>query len=323
MMRIAVMRHTRNRFARTALLGLLCWGLLGADTEAQTYLRNRDFINLGNPEAYLNYGRKEYDPYPSAVNARNRYDRLGNYLSRGFDVFNWELSRPGRSVITQRGNEYGGWFGNLVMLSDSYKEWNYRVTMGDDIRVNLSDLTMKDPRWFGILLDGASSDNRFTMFLSQGGDQLGVPKFSTFRPNKERSPVLVFGGHWETKLGNVLRLGTTYFQPPHGQHVRPERVLPQGRYPLQHVAPLFHRGDYRRRFAGRHGNSGPSLRRRHCDSGRVAGAGRAPEQHRRGSGIRIEPEDDRSCKRTGRRAGGGRSGAGGLRISDAHVQSSL
>ena len=205
------MSKARTSLVRTVLLAFVCWGMLGADAEAQTFLRNRDFLNLGHPESYLNYGRKEYDPYPAVINARNRYDRLGNYLSRGFNVFTWEFSRPGVSNINTRTAQYLGWFTNLVMLNDSYKGWNYRVTLGEDIRAKFSDLTFSDPRFFGILLDGASSDNKFTLMLSQGGDLLNIPKFSTFKATKERSPVLIFGGHWETKLGNVLRMGATYF----------------------------------------------------------------------------------------------------------------
>ncbi len=203
------MKYTRRCLELLVLAACLALSLRAA--EAQTTLRNREFLNLGNPEPYLNYGRKEYDPYPSVINARNKYDRLGNYLSRGFEVFSWEFSRPGYSTINTRTAQYLGWFNDLIILSDTYRGWNYSVTMGEDIRTKLSDLTMKDPRFFGVLLDGASSDNKFTLFLSQGGDLLNTPKFSTFRATNERSPVLIFGGHWETKLGNVLQLGATYF----------------------------------------------------------------------------------------------------------------
>ena len=205
------MRAARQRLVRAVLLGLSGWILLAADVEAQTFMRNREFLNLGHPEPYLNYGRKEYDPYPAVINARNRYDRLGNFLSRGFNVFTWEFSRPGVSRINTRTAQYLGWFANLVMLNDSYRGWNYRLTLGEDIRAKFTDLTFHDPRFFGILLDGASSDNRFTLMLSQGGDLLNTSKFSTFRATTERSPVLIFGGHWETKLGNVMTLGATYF----------------------------------------------------------------------------------------------------------------
>ena len=203
------MKYTRRCLELLTLIGGLA--LIAPAVEAQTATRNREFLNLGSTEGYLNYGRKEYDPYPSVINARNKYDRLGNYLSRGFEVFSWEFSRPGYSSINTRTAQYLGWFNDLIILSDTYRGWNYSVTMGEDIRAKLSDLTMKDPRFFGVLLDGASSDNKFTLFLSQGGDLMNAPKFSTFRSTTERSPVLIFGGHWETRLGDVLQLGATYF----------------------------------------------------------------------------------------------------------------
>ena len=241
--------NARKRMVRTALLAFVGLGMLGAEAEAQTFLRNRDFLNLGHPEPYLNYGRKEYDPYPSVINARNRYDRLGNYLSRGFNVLNWEFSRPGESNITTRTAQYLGWFANLVMLNDSYKGWNYRVTLGEDIRAKFSDLTFSEPRLFGILLDGASSDNRFTLILSQGGDLLNAAKFSTFKATRETSPVLIFGGHWETKLGNVLRMGATYFNQHMANTADENGSLLKGDTPYSMLPPLFHRSHRRRRFA--------------------------------------------------------------------------
>ena len=233
------MSNARKSLVRTALLAFVGLGMLGAEAEAQTFLRNRDFLNLGHPEPYLNYGRKEYDPYPSVINARNRYDRLGNYLSRGFNVFTWEFSRPGESNINTRTAQYLGWFANLVMLNDSYKGWNYRVTLGEDIRAKFSDLTFSDPRFFGILLDGASSDNKFTLMLSQGGDLLNAAKFSTFKATRETSPVLIFGGHWETKLGNVLRMGATYFNQHMANTADENGSFLKGDTPYSMLPPSF------------------------------------------------------------------------------------
>jgi hypothetical protein len=233
------MSNARKSLVRTALLAFVGLGMLGAEAEAQTFLRNRDFLNLGHPEPYLNYGRKEYDPYPSVINARNRYDRLGNYLSRGFNVFTWEFSRPGQSNINTRTAQYLGWFANLVMLNDSYKGWNYRVTLGEDIRAKFSDLTFSDPRFLGILLDGASSDNKFTLMLSQGGDLLNAAKFSTFKATRETSPVLIFGGHWETKLGNVLRMGATYFNQHMANTADENGSFLKGDTPYSMLPPSF------------------------------------------------------------------------------------
>ena len=210
------MRHERG----DSQIGIwACWAvcvlaMLADAALAQTHLRQRDFLNLGSAEGYLNYGRTEYEPYPELISARNRYDRLGNFQMRGHKTFTWQLQRPGYSEISTRSEQYLGWFNNLVVMNDTYKGWNFGVTVGEDIRTKFTDLTFQDPRFFGIRMDGASADNRFTLLLSQGGSQATQspnPKFSTFQGGKERSSVLMFGGHWETKLGNVLKLGSTYF----------------------------------------------------------------------------------------------------------------
>ena len=65
---------------RAGMLWIACVLLvLGDSVSAQTHLRQRDFLNLGSTEGYLNYGRTEYEPYPELISARNRYDRLGNF----------------------------------------------------------------------------------------------------------------------------------------------------------------------------------------------------------------------------------------------------
>ena len=171
----------------------------------------------------------------------------------------WEFSRPGQSNINTRTAQYLSWFAALVMLNDSYKGWNYRVTLGEDIRAKFSDLTFSDPRFLGILLDGASSDNRFTLMLSQGGDLLNAAKFSTFKATRETSPVLIFGGHWETKLGNVLRMGATYFNQHMANTADENGSFLKGDTPLQHAAALFYRSHYRRRFARRYRSGGYRL----------------------------------------------------------------
>lgn len=83
--------------------------MLGDAVLAQTHLRQRDFLNLGSTEGYLNYGRSEYEPYPELISARNRYDRLGNFQMRGHKTFTWQLQRPGYSEISTRSEQYLGW----------------------------------------------------------------------------------------------------------------------------------------------------------------------------------------------------------------------
>ncbi|MEW6754297.1 MAG: hypothetical protein AB1505_25435 [Candidatus Latescibacterota bacterium] len=221
------------------LAAWVCSLLLPGGSAAQTQLRDREFLNLGSPEPYLNYGRKEYDPYPDVITARNKYDRLGNFQMRGYRVFQWELDRPGYSTIDSKRAQYMGWFTNVVILNDSYRGWNYSATIGEDIRTNLTDLTVNDPRWYGLRMDGASSDNRFTLMLSQGGSQYTVPKFSTFQNTKERSAVLVFGGHWETQVGSLLRLGATYYNQHMTDTFNENGSFLRGDTPYSMLPPAF------------------------------------------------------------------------------------
>ena len=74
------------------LLGLLIWGMSGVDIQAQTQMKNRDFLHLGDPEPYLNYGRTMFEPYPDVLTSRNQYDRLGNFLkSTNLELFCFSL----------------------------------------------------------------------------------------------------------------------------------------------------------------------------------------------------------------------------------------
>ncbi len=240
----AIMEHANRGYRlRLHVLGVLCALVaLGDVGFAQTHLRDRDFLNLGSTEGYLNYGRTEYEPYPELISARNRYDRLGNFQMRGHRTFTWELQRPGFSEISTRSEQYLGWFNNLIIMNDTYRGWDFGVTVGEDIRTKLTDLTFHDPRYYGIRMDGASADNRFTLLLSQGGTQATQspnPKFSTFQGGKERSSVLMFGGHWETQLGNILKLGATYFNHHMLDTFNDKGAFVRGDTPYSMLAPAF------------------------------------------------------------------------------------
>ena len=136
----ATMRLTRRRVLSACRfsghwVGVLVTILVLVDVaSSQTHLRQRDFLNLGAVEGYLNYGRTEYEPYPELISARNRYDRLGNFQMRGHRTFTWELQRPGYSELATRSEQYLGWFNNLVVMNDTYRGWNMGVTVGEDIR---------------------------------------------------------------------------------------------------------------------------------------------------------------------------------------------
>ncbi len=220
------------------LLGLLVWGGSGVDIQAQTQLKNRDFLHLGDPEPYLNYGRTMYDAYPDVLTSRNQYDRLGNFLMRGYNMFRLDDVRPGFSEIS-RHRLYTQWFNSMIITTDTYRGWNYSLTVGDEIRTKLSDMTVKHPRWDGIRFDGAASDNQFTFMFTRGEQTASLPKFSTFESGRERSSVVAFGGHWQTELGDILELGATYYNQHMADSFNPDGSFLRGDTPYSILPPTF------------------------------------------------------------------------------------
>ena len=220
------------------LLGLLIWGVSGVDIQAQTQMKNRDFLHLGDPEPYLNYGRTMFEPYPDVLTSRNQYDRLGNFLMRGYNMFRLDDVRPGFSQVS-RHRLYAQWFNSMIITSDTYRGWNYSLTVGDEIRTKLSDMTVKHPRWDGIRIDGAASDNQFTLMFTRGEQTASLPKFSTFESGRERSSVVAFGGHWQTELGDILQLGATYYNQHMADSFNSDGSFLKGDTPYSILPPNF------------------------------------------------------------------------------------
>jgi hypothetical protein len=203
--------HRGRILSLAALTVLVSWATLSWSQPTQQRVRN--FVNTGETESYLNYGRKEYEAYPQVLTARNRYDRLGGFLMRGYQVFSMNTHDPSRSGLSDidRHVLFLQWFNALIIGSDSYRGWNYTLTVGEDIRSKFTSLTFKDPRWNGIRLDTGSSDNNFTLLFTRGASTTQTPYFSTFSASPEQSTVPQLGFHWQTNLGSVLQVGATYF----------------------------------------------------------------------------------------------------------------
>lgn len=222
----------------TLLLGLLLVVVSAPQLVAQARLQNRAFLRLDDPEPYLNYGRTMFDPYPDVLSSRNQYDRLGNFLMRGYNIVRFDEVRPGLSDM-ERETRFVEWFNNLIITNDSYRGVNYSLSVGDVIRTKFTDMTMKHPRWDGVRLDGATSDNRFTLMFSRGERTTQTTRFSTFGTSAERSSVIAFGGHWQTRLGDILQLGTTYYNQHMSDNANADNSFLRGDTPYSMLPPSF------------------------------------------------------------------------------------
>ncbi len=179
------------------------------------------FLGRPSPDGYVNYGEHIYQPYRRQILLAPRYDYLGNFLTEGFLVYEMDEQRPGSSVI--RKDRLYRSLNNLIIAHDNYGPWNWALTVGDEIRTELTRLTFYRATFNGLRWDVVFPGNKLTLLTARGFDSSTFPTLQTFSSpidrgtgvlteylrREEENPVFTFGGHWETRLGDVLRFGAT------------------------------------------------------------------------------------------------------------------
>ena len=212
------------------LVGLLLAVPVSAQLSSRTAVE-RDFLNYGTHSPYRNYAFEPYAPPPIFGWSVPRYDRLGNYIMQGRVMLSADETRPGLSNFEglrfETGNVYAvGLPFNYTVLQDAYKGRSYAmmVLLGSDkvetspVRARFSPLTVNITRYTGVRFDVNGPKNKATFIYGRGaGDR---DRFSLFTVPEiediaERSPVIIWGLHWQTQVGSALRLGSTFIN----QHI--------------------------------------------------------------------------------------------------------
>jgi hypothetical protein len=189
---------------------------------ADAQLISRDNYPLWEKEGYENISRLGYRDFDERDVERRVYDPFGVYLIDGVPVFSLQETRtdgPERGSAIFKSPLYPGIFRNLMVGMDSYQGWSASIMVGDAIPTRFSPLTLNLSRLNGIRFDASSRKSSFSIIgsrvsdpvllatgLTRSGVQVnsegisGNPSFGTY----------LVGGHWETNLGSVLKLGSTY-----------------------------------------------------------------------------------------------------------------
>jgi len=202
-----------------ALLAVLCWDGALAQLKVRTEV-DRDFLSYGNPVKYRNYAFEPFVPSPIFGWEVARYDRLGQYVMQGRVSLSADEQRPGLSRIDglqfQQLYEVAAQF-NVAMLRDSYLGTNYAllIILGNDrgrmepVKTQFSPLTLNMTRYAGVRFDANGPKNKTSLIFSKGAGSRN--RFSFFTMGREeRSPVILWGGHWESAVGSALKLGSTF-----------------------------------------------------------------------------------------------------------------
>ena len=168
---------------------------------------------------YSNYARSNYQSYVNtSIEGDYYYDVYGNFLTRGWLIFDWRQQNPqpfGSTLF--KDGRFAGWFNNLLVASDHKGQYHYAVTVGNEIRTTLTPMTFSKPVFNGIQLDWASDKYRATLLLSR----ISEPDFSSgglveFRGARSDNTNF-FGGRLEAQVGDFIKVGGTLANAHHVQ----------------------------------------------------------------------------------------------------------
>ena len=173
---------------------------------------------------YFNYSGRNYENYSLQFLRRKFFDGFGNYLVDGLSVF--DFSEEQRQATADNSQDQGGtsdltktryyqnYFNNLAIVNDYYGGFSTRLMIGDAIRTKFTSLTFDKARFNGIRWDGGTAKYRGTVVASRISDPIRFSFDNAFYSSGitriRNWTQYLFGGHFETDIGDVATIGATY-----------------------------------------------------------------------------------------------------------------
>ena len=158
---------------------------------------------------YTNYAQEPYERYVSTqLEGLGQYDIFGNYVTRGWRIYEWRQQQPlafGSTVF--KDSRFGQWFQNLVVASDSKGQYFTSLTIGDQIRTTLTPLTFSRSRFNGVQWDFASDKYEATVLLSRVSEPVRVVQGSNRVQETDYTNFMGLRG--TTQVGDFINLGAT------------------------------------------------------------------------------------------------------------------
>jgi hypothetical protein len=158
---------------------------------------------------YTNYAKDPYERYVSTqLEGLGQYDIFGNYITRGWRIYEWRQQQPlafGSTVFKDA--RFGQWFQNLVVASDSKGQYFTSLTVGDRIRTTLTPLTFSRSRFNGVQWDFASDKYEATVLLSRVSEPVRVVQGSNRVQETDYTNFMGLRG--TTQIGDFINLGAT------------------------------------------------------------------------------------------------------------------
>lgn len=163
---------------------------------------------------YDNYARDPYQRFVrTAIEGNYFYDVYGNFLTRGWLVYDWREEAPlpfGSSL--EKTSAFGNWFNRLVISADHKGQYHYALTLGDEIRTTLTPMTFSKPNYNGLQWDFASDRHQATLLLSRvSAPNQEFSSGTNFNGPDTRSDVTnLAGGRVVGQVGDFVKVGGTF-----------------------------------------------------------------------------------------------------------------
>ena len=166
---------------------------------------------------YSNYAREHYQRYVSILlEGTRQYDPLGNYISRGWRIYDWTEHNPqsfGSTIF--KSPRYRDFFSNVIVSSASKGEFYTALTVGDAIRTTLTPLTFSKPSFNGMQWDFLSDKYALTLLASRVNAPAGISPTQQDLGTATQNSTRVLGGRALAQVGDFAKVGVTWVNAHH------------------------------------------------------------------------------------------------------------
>ena len=166
---------------------------------------------------WTNYARKRYHRYGSpAQDGDDFYDFYGDYVTRGYLVYDWRQTQPRiseSSSIKQTGR-FTDFFDRLIISSDQKGDFALSLMVGDEIAATLTPMTFRKAGFNGVVSSFSTGSLRATGIFSRLSDPVlsGTSKFDQMTN--------LGAGRLEADIGDRLTMGFTLVNSHNSQGSR-------------------------------------------------------------------------------------------------------
>lgn len=166
---------------------------------------------------YSNYAKDPYRRYVDVfLEGRSHYDIFGNYISRGWKIYEWTQEQPlSLGSAMWKSPYYSSWFDNVLVSSTSKGEFHTAITVGDRIRTTLTPLTFSKPAFNGAQWDFMTDKYALTALVSRASAPGYAARTETQGPTRVTTFTNFLGFRGVIQVGDFFTIGPTYVNAAH------------------------------------------------------------------------------------------------------------